>query len=227
MTVTTQRRTVKADVKRARIVDAAAHVVGRDGYAKASIKAIAQEAGIMPGLIHYYFESKEILFLNVVELLDKQLVQEWRVAATHVSDPLERVVTLLRAVATQAEEKPELSRLVIDLYSQCLGDTTMRRWLKEVRGGVLLVLEEELRAVLGQLPAYTITSPRHLAETIVDAIDGIRLGTLVGESSPAAAFQTLTTLILSLVVTAYVAAGQEPPLERLALLAMKAKQTSS
>ena|SRR5579872_5778218 len=49
------------------IIDAALRVFARKGFTKATNKDIAREAGITPGLIYYYFESKEALFRTLVE----------------------------------------------------------------------------------------------------------------------------------------------------------------
>jgi len=78
-------------------------------------------------------------------------------------------------------------------------------WLEEV----------EVRRALGPLPAYTLVSPPDLAGTIVGAIDGIALSSLVLQQPAAARFHALKVLLLSLVVTAYVTAGQAPPIARL------------
>lgn len=43
---------------RERLIQAAVQVVARDGLEKASVKAIAAEAGIAPGLMHYHFPDK-------------------------------------------------------------------------------------------------------------------------------------------------------------------------
>lgn len=45
--------------KRQRIIDAAYQVIAEKGYEKSSIKDIAHVAGVAPGLVHYYFTSKE------------------------------------------------------------------------------------------------------------------------------------------------------------------------
>ena len=52
---------------RARIIEAAKEILGRDGYEKASIREIANEAGVARGLVHYYFETKEDLLAAVAE----------------------------------------------------------------------------------------------------------------------------------------------------------------
>src|SRR5690242_16554509 len=43
------------------------HVFAQKGYSNATNKDIAREAGITPGLIYYYFESKEALLYAIFE----------------------------------------------------------------------------------------------------------------------------------------------------------------
>lgn len=51
---------------RERILDAAERVFARDGFAGAAMKAIATEAEVAQGLLHYHFDSKEGLYAAVV-----------------------------------------------------------------------------------------------------------------------------------------------------------------
>ena len=53
--------------RREQIIDAAMRVFSQKGFTKATNKDIAREAGITPGLIYYYFESKEALLRAVLE----------------------------------------------------------------------------------------------------------------------------------------------------------------
>jgi AcrR family transcriptional regulator len=53
--------------RREQIINAAIQVFAQKGFSKATNKDIAREAGITPGLIYYYFESKEQLLEAVIE----------------------------------------------------------------------------------------------------------------------------------------------------------------
>ena len=53
--------------RRDQIIDAAMHVFAQKGFTRATNKDIAREAGITPGLIYYYFESKEDLLKTIIE----------------------------------------------------------------------------------------------------------------------------------------------------------------
>ncbi|HET8912958.1 MAG TPA: TetR/AcrR family transcriptional regulator [Ktedonobacteraceae bacterium] len=53
--------------RREQIIKAAMHVFAQKGYARATNRDVAREAGITTGLIYYYFESKEALLKAVLE----------------------------------------------------------------------------------------------------------------------------------------------------------------
>ncbi|GCE48641.1 TetR family transcriptional regulator [Thermosporothrix hazakensis] len=52
--------------RREQIIDAAMNVFAHKGYSRATNKDIALEAGITPGLIYHYFESKEALLQAII-----------------------------------------------------------------------------------------------------------------------------------------------------------------
>jgi len=65
-------REEKNAVTRARLLDAAREVFAQRGYHGASLEEIADEAGFSRGALYHHFESKEALFLA---LLDERLAE--------------------------------------------------------------------------------------------------------------------------------------------------------
>lgn len=55
------------DDKRERLLRAAFSVIGDNGYEATSVARIARAAGMAPGLVHYYFESKDALLVAVAD----------------------------------------------------------------------------------------------------------------------------------------------------------------
>jgi AcrR family transcriptional regulator len=201
--------------RRSQIVHAAAAVLGRQGYSATSLKDVAREARVAPGLLHYYFESKEELLLEVVVVMERQMIAEWKAAIEGIDDPLERIVSGLDHVEAQCAEQPEFFRLVLDLYTAGLSSPLLRARCAELTSHLIEEIEVEVRRTLGPLPAYALVTPHDLAGTIAGAINGIALSGLVLRQPPAAHFHALKVLLLSLVVTAHVTAGQEPPIAHL------------
>jgi AcrR family transcriptional regulator len=62
--------------KQEHIINAALVAFGKNGYKKASIADIAGNAGIAKGMVTYYFGSKKNLYLYLVEMCGKTMVEE-------------------------------------------------------------------------------------------------------------------------------------------------------
>src|SRR5690348_7533846 len=68
---------ILSDATRDRILDAAYRTLVKRGYHDTSMKDIAEEAGVAPGLAHYYFESKEHLLVETIRHGCAPLIEEW------------------------------------------------------------------------------------------------------------------------------------------------------
>ena len=74
------------------ILDAAGEIFSREGLKGASLRAIAQQAGCDPALIYYHFESKEAMFLALMDRCMPALQEELAVLA----DPADARHSVLR-----------------------------------------------------------------------------------------------------------------------------------
>lgn len=61
-----QQTTSRGKLKRKQILDAAAKVLARRGYASTMLSEIAEEAGTQPGSLYYHFDSREELIEEVL-----------------------------------------------------------------------------------------------------------------------------------------------------------------
>jgi len=77
-----------SDQTKERIVDAAYRTLVKRGYHETSMKDIAAEAGVAPGLAHYYFESKEDLLVAAIEHGCRPAMAAWEQAGVNLSGPL-------------------------------------------------------------------------------------------------------------------------------------------
>jgi AcrR family transcriptional regulator len=92
---------------RGQIITAARHAFAEKGFAGASMRAIAAEAGVDAALIHHYFDSKQQLFLATVALPPELPRIVERVAAGSRSDLGERLVRTVLGV-WDSELQPSL-----------------------------------------------------------------------------------------------------------------------
>jgi AcrR family transcriptional regulator len=102
--------------RRQNIIEAALRVFAREGYHKASIKQIAQEAGLKaPSLIYWYFKDKQELMQAVV-LETSPLVRQVQQPEELLDEPPEKVLPLVMNLYYQTLDSPngrEFIRLLI------------------------------------------------------------------------------------------------------------------
>lgn len=60
-------RTSKAQATRGLLIDAALKVIGRKGYAAATVDQIVEEAGVSKGVAYYHFKNKADMATSVLE----------------------------------------------------------------------------------------------------------------------------------------------------------------
>jgi TetR/AcrR family transcriptional regulator, cholesterol catabolism regulator len=75
----------------------ASQVFRRKGFAGATTREIAAAAGMLPGSLHYRFQSKEDLLLALMERGITRATSSVRLAISGLDDPVERLKAALRA----------------------------------------------------------------------------------------------------------------------------------
>ncbi len=96
--------------RREQIMGAALRVFSRKGFGKATMKDIAQEAEVTPGLIYYYFESKDALMQAIMKEIDP-IVHE--IALLSEQDFAQPVEVSLRALFTRLLDIAESEEFMV------------------------------------------------------------------------------------------------------------------
>ena len=93
---------------RERIIKTALRVFLAEGYAGASLKEVASEAGVTKGGIYHYFESKEELFAEAVAFLTRGM-REWSASRFgSIATAREALAALLGSARPMADAFAEL-----------------------------------------------------------------------------------------------------------------------
>lgn len=71
---------------RERLITAAIDCFAREGYAKASNKVIAQQAGVTAALLYHYFDSKAALYRSALQEVNAALVSAYRAACKELPE---------------------------------------------------------------------------------------------------------------------------------------------
>ena len=78
----------RGDETRARIISAALDVFGTHGFGGASTRMLAESAGVTLPALHYYFDSKEGVYLACAEHIAERLDERFRALTNEMTDTL-------------------------------------------------------------------------------------------------------------------------------------------
>lgn len=110
--------TLEEGGRRAQILDAAVHVMAERGFRGASIKRIAERAGLKsPALIYWYFKDKQALFEAMLEQMAPVLAVVAD-AEKLLDQPPEQVLPRIVAGFLHTVQQPVIGRFVRILLSE-------------------------------------------------------------------------------------------------------------
>ena len=90
-------RTSNTEARRSEITGALLAVIARHGYDKATIQAIAAQAGLAPGLIHYHFKSKQEILVSLIGAMAQAGHARYLAVLGDAEEPLQRLRAYLHA----------------------------------------------------------------------------------------------------------------------------------
>jgi len=129
---------------RERIVEAAYQVLAREGYDATSVKDIAAAAGVAPGLVHYYFKTKEDLVLAAIAWACRDHAQP------EGGSPEEQALNAFARSKAELSGPREFQRLLFDMFGVGMHNAAvadaLRRFVREDRTQI----ERLAREVLAQ-----------------------------------------------------------------------------
>lgn len=71
------KKQTKSMLTKKKIAEAAKHLFIQKGYASTSIENISEATGVSKGNIYYHFDSKEGLFIYVLDEWEKEWMEQW------------------------------------------------------------------------------------------------------------------------------------------------------
>src|SRR5919201_6422071 len=175
--------------RRNQILDAALHVMAEHVFRGASLKRIAERAGLKsPALIYWYFSDKHALFEAMIRRMAPFLnvVTE---AEAALDDPPQEVLPRLVASFLEATQQPANGRFVRVLMSEAVRHPSVAAVFAE-RGPLVILgfLERYLRhqIELGRLrPHDPRASARAFMGMLIVYLLGREIFPVVGEGFPA------------------------------------------
>jgi AcrR family transcriptional regulator len=177
--------------RRSEIVKAAYRVLSERGYEATSIKDIAKAADIAPGLIHYYFATKEDLLVAVVE--EANTIARNQFATLREGDPGGRdlATAAFDLSLARLRSHPHDYRLRLELFAVGLHNPAVRRAVARVLAARRAGMEATVRAV----GTVSDTDADAVAALLAAAFDGIAMHALADPTyDPARPYRMLAEM---------------------------------
>jgi AcrR family transcriptional regulator len=111
-----------APVRRAEIVSATIRCLARDGYARLTMKRVAAEAGVSPGILHYYFPDKRAILAAAAAAVTSDLDRRVAVAARGARDARSRLRAVIRTCLEVAIRERTVWSVFIQFWGEALHD---------------------------------------------------------------------------------------------------------
>jgi AcrR family transcriptional regulator len=214
------------DQTRDRIVDAAYRTLVKLGYHNTSMKEIAEEAGVAPGLAHYYFDSKEDLLVAAIRRACSPLIAEWEAAASTVPADFASAVALgrqgLELQKEQLRQRLELFTLVFDMFGVGLHNPriaeAVNEFVQEDRERIAAIAN----AVIAGMPAPPQTTADSIAAAVWASLNGITLQKLIDRNFDSdAAIDALWEMLVAFIGVSAAGAARNAGVDRTVVVAKK------
>lgn len=179
--------------RRRAIAAAAWPLFTSNGYQAVKVADIAREAGMSSSAVHYYFRSKNDIFLATLDLCSEQAAGR-REAVTSISDPAQRLV---RFAHVQLDGSAEATR-EWTTWAQFWATSPMFAEAKEATAVAYSRWNQQLRAIVLEGMAsgqFTASEPEDMVGAVTATIDGLGVQMLIGALSAKDAADAVTAYL--------------------------------
>lgn len=193
-------RVDKFAVRRAELAAATLKTLAELGYARTSLREIAQNSEFSHGVLHYYFRDKVDLITHCVREYKAVCVTRYDQVVATATTPAQLQAGFLDKLAQTLVEEPHMHRLWYDLRNQSMFEESFRADVAAIDAS----LERMVWRVVSRFAELLDTPPRVSSATMYALFDGLfqqaLLRQLAGDPEAAADLQAAVTSVVAQVV---------------------------
>jgi AcrR family transcriptional regulator len=177
---------IPADVRRQELVEAAIRVMARDGIAKATTRAIVDEAEMNLGFFHYCFRSKEELLVTVITTINDRNQQAAMAVVTPHRGLRDTLTASFRAYWDGVERNPGEHQVTYELTQYALRHAGLAEVARVQYDSYVRGLIQYLQEAAAANHMEWTTPVEVLAHYAHSVLDGVTLAWVVDRDSAAA-----------------------------------------
>ena len=176
-----QRERAAAEA-RTRILAAAVECIVRDGLAQVRMASIARTAGVSAGLLHYHFDTKELLFGEVLKYSHEASAELNQRALDGAGEgAAERLSSFLDRCLPSDQQRADEWLLWQELALLCIRDPHLAKVGAELYEDLYVTVADIVRDGVAASVFETTLDPRLIAETAIALTDGLGARVLAGD----------------------------------------------
>ncbi len=160
---------------RDRLVRATIRVIGSSGWKAATTRAVAQEAGVNSGVVHYHFGSVEELRRQaLVQVMQDEAAGALQAisAAPNVRDGL---VEAMRQLSSSPDQISDGDRVLVQAMGEAVRDDSVRPVMAEALAGIRVFMADVIAQAQRGGQLRDDVDAGQLAAALAALIDGLML----------------------------------------------------
>ncbi|MFA6210392.1 MAG: TetR family transcriptional regulator [Candidatus Obscuribacterales bacterium] len=162
-------RPSNTDERRQQIVEGLMSVMATSGYGGATIPLIAQAAGLSTGLVHYHFDTKQSILIELIKYLATMVNTRAQIRAVKPAAKLEAYIDA--HLAYGKGESTEAVACLIAIGAEAVTQPEIRSAYQDATRQQLTLLEKICEEVL-HTEGRSVKGKREIALGIIAAIEG-------------------------------------------------------
>lgn len=165
-------RKSNTEQRRSEITAAMLIVLAEQGYERATIQAIAKQAQLAPGLIHYHFKTKAEILMALISGLTATFQARYETLGLSALSPREKLLAYINARLAKGDgANPEAVAAWVIIGAEAVKQPEVRALYEHAISQELIMLQDLLKAYL-KAKGKPIKSASHLAAVIIATMEG-------------------------------------------------------
>lgn len=167
--IRTERLSAKFIIRRAELARAALLTISRLGYARSSLREIAQNSEFSHGVLHYYFEDKTDLILCSVREFKTHCIARYEALVEDSASMEDFSDRLTRTITESVRDDAPIHRFWYDLRAEALFEPVFLREIVEIDD----LIQAAVARVFARLAVLTGYPPRMAPQVGYAIFDGL------------------------------------------------------
>jgi TetR/AcrR family transcriptional regulator, transcriptional repressor of bet genes len=135
-----------SEIRRTQITEAFAEVMGEYGYSCTTMIAVAEAAGVSPGLLHHYFDNKREMLIELIRNLKDQFRARFEQRVKEVLDPLDAYLQVSLKIDERSDFKA--AKCWVGIFAEAIKDPDIHDEVSKYMNEHLKILEKASQSKL-------------------------------------------------------------------------------